>query len=179
MFNTPDGQFVQVIAVPAGAAPPEGAVFVGPSPPQHSAMAEPMPEEYLYQHMGGAGKPWSNQIPMPPAHAPPNMQMIAVPVGEAPPAGAIPVGPLSGHGGQPAGALEKSLVATTAFDQFSTSSTAASTPLHSPGRQNKAFKILDPKTGRRIEAASSDGSSPCKRVPIVNPKTGEEVQASA
>jgi len=175
IVNTPDGQVMQVIAVPAGAAPPEGAILVGPAPTHQSAMAVPLPEDFIFD---SSRQPWSNQKTVPEALAPPTLQMIAVPVGEAPPAGAIPIGPLADHHGQAAANFEKSSVSSSAFDQFSTASTAASTPLQSPGRQSKAFKIVDPKTGRRVEGTSSDAAPTRRRLRIVNPKTGEEVQAT-
>lgn len=64
-------QGMQVIALPMGAPPPQGAIPMGPAP---------MPNQ-----MDGLGQGF---MPEPQA----GMQMIAVPIGEAPPAGAVPIG---------------------------------------------------------------------------------------
>jgi len=121
----PNNQMMQVITLPAGAPPPQGAIPMGP-----------MHEE----------------------HSPPQMmQMITVPVGEAPPEGAIPM------------------------DQFSSASTAASTPTpsecDSPSR-SRAFKIKDPRTGRELGAPGDEPVGAPRRMRIVNPKTGMEVRPS-
>merc|ERR1719313_1484826 len=62
---------MQVIALPMGAPPPQGAIPMGSGP-------LPNPMDALGQGF----------MPEPQA----GMQMIAVPIGEAPPAGAVPIG---------------------------------------------------------------------------------------
>lgn len=130
-MNNGQNPMMQVITLPAGAPPPQGAIPMGP---MHGAEQEI-------------------------AHQPPMMQMIAVPAGEAPPEGAILV------------------------DQFSTASTAASTPTPSEcdspvRRNNRALKIKDPRTGLEVGATGDETGGAPRRMRIVNPKTGMEVRPS-
>jgi len=149
---------MQVIALPAGSPPPEGAIPLGPDgqmgqsphmqPPQmqHAPMQPPQMQPPQIQHLQNIG----------------NMQMIAVPVGQAPPDGAIPI------------------------DQFSSASTTASTPPQSlcdePRKESsrRGFKIKDPRTGLEVRAPGDEAAPAVtqRRMRIVNPKTGEEVSAN-
>lgn len=161
---------MQVITLPAGAPPPEGAIPLGPdgqmgqSPPmqpqamQHAQMQPPQMQPPQMQ---------PPQMQSPQMQSPQilqsigNMQMIAVPVGQAPPDGAIPI------------------------DQFSSASTTASTPPQSlcdePRKESssRAFKIKDPRTGVEVRAPGDEPATATvaqRRMRIVNPKTGEELR---
>jgi len=109
----------------------------------------------------GAAPP-EGAIPMPAGAVPEQvLQMIAVPAGEAPPEGAVLVG-------------EAPQVLTARTSQ--SESTSASS--ESRRVSNKAFKIKDPRTGIEVSApqAGEESAAAPRRLRIVNPKTGEEVR---
>lgn len=136
-----------LIALPAGAPPPEGAIPFG------SALAAgTAPEQPFWQSPG-----------MPPAPAvqgslAPMMQMIAVPVGEAPPEGAIPVGEFS----------------TTPASTSSSSLQPEQQAWQAPHPVKNAWKIKDPRTGLEVRGPGEEVAR--RRMRIIDPKTGEEVR---
>jgi len=86
---------------------------------------------------------------------PPMMQMIAVPVGETPPEGAIPV----------------------PMDMVpSADGPVASQPTVPPQQSKRAFKIKDPRTGLEVQVPKEGQKMEKGAWRITNPKTGEEVR---
>jgi hypothetical protein len=155
--NMQSPPMMQMIALPAGAAPPKGAIPIGPmhqagSMPAPGGMSThgnlPMPGSMpAAANMSSPGLPPSGmQEPIP--H--PNFQVIAVPMGEAPPEGAIPV------------------------EQFSSATPRPDPTWQSANREKKVFKIRDPRTGREVCGPGEEGAR--RRMRIINPKTGEEIR---
>lgn len=138
---------MQFIALPAGAPPPEGAIPVG-----QALTAGTTTEQPFWQ------SPGMQPAPAFQASLAPMMQMIAVPVGEAPPEGAIPVEEFSTA---PASASSSSLQ----LEQQ-----AWQTP--HPGKN--AWKIKNPRTGQEVRAPGEEVAR--RRMRIIDPKTGEEVR---
>jgi len=168
--------------LPCGAAPmPPQQGSIGPMGPQEScwqaalpafptavggnegnAMPAPMtgsavPSAPMGQDLGGGGTTW---------------QTIAVPVGMAPPEGAIPV-PMPPTNPVAAEVAQADMGGSSWLPASSDGvwPQQAETPdkAEAPQKQrSRRFKILDPKTGKEIEANS-------RRMRILNPKTGEEV----
>lgn len=126
------------------------AVPVGASPPMAAYSAGP--ESAMGVMGGGQVQP---------------MQVIAVPAGMAPPAGAIPAGP----GGAPLGLLPTS---TPPLHEPPAMQPPPVEPMpRSEPQRSSRYQIIDPKTGREVEAPGGNGKR--KGLRIVNPKTGEEV----
>lgn len=127
---------MQVIALPAGAAPPEGAIPVGQWP-----VGTPPTKEALAPQMSAAA-------------IPAGMQMIAVPMGEAPPEGAIPVehfspvlGPWNPEPAEPTPRIKKAFKIkdpSTGRELFGAADDGGAAP------RRKTFTIKDPRTGMEV-----------------------------
>lgn len=114
------------------------------------------------------------------------MQVIVLPLGAAPPAGAIAVSPGSDSLAQEP-VMQGQIITVAAGEappegaQFIGTMTGdlSQSEATSPTRQNsRALKIKDPRTGREVCAPGEETAalSPSRRMRIVNPKTGEEVR---
>jgi hypothetical protein len=177
-------QLMQVIALPVGAPPPEGAIPMGmPSTIQDTA-------------------------------SPQAVKVIAVPIGSAPPEGAVPLEQYSNMpaakpdpwqtvpSSKPWEAASKAEAWQTPskFDAWETPTkdenwqeawksevwtprlkepwqeVAKPEPVSSASRK-KAFKIKDPKTGKQIRSPEEEAAAAPRRMRIVNPNTGKEINA--
>jgi len=141
--NSMQSQF-QVIALPVGAPPPEGAIAVGPMP------AGADPSSYAI-----GGVPVQQMAPMPPV-----VQMIAVPMGEAPPEGAILVGEapqvMTPPTSQSDSASSTSESRRTSKKVFKIKNPRTGLEVHAPapGEETAAasrrLRIVNPKTGEEV-----------------------------
>mmetsp|Transcript_51399 Transcript_51399/g.91491 ORF Transcript_51399/g.91491 Transcript_51399/m.91491 type:complete len:231 (+) Transcript_51399:3-695(+) len=140
------GQQFAVIALPAGAPPPRGAIPMGAMDSVNSYQEPPPPS-----------RPSQNQS---------NVQIIALPVGVAPPEGAIPVDhyPVPPQTPAPPGPPPPGPAPSPETDRE---------PLLQPAKSNR-LQIINPRTGEEVQAPLERSSS--RRMRIVNPKTGEEVR---
>merc|ERR1719375_241524 len=106
-----------------------------------------------------------------------NFQMIALPVGAAPPPGAIPAGP-------PSGQLPTNYQSMHEGYSGPLSTSAPQQPFQPMGEifpqghadsrtAGKSFRIVNPRTGEEVQGPKQDSHT--KRFPIMDPGTGMEV----
>jgi len=134
------------------------------------------------------------------------MQMITLPVGVAPPLGAIPMNTapventpnvldlpgarvpqepmrhmmqvitLPVGAAPPEGAIPMGPAPAEAADTNYDASSEGASSQSEPSSPSKAFKIKDPRTGRVVRPPGEEAAAAPRRLRIVNPKTGQEVR---